>query len=82
MTTKPLSHPEPILEETDAGEIIQFPDAPPQELTAYYAINSPGYPPSLADHFGHRETTIITSEVAAALIPYAGTYEGSVTFAG
>ena len=76
MTTKPLSHPEPILEETDAGKIIQFPDAPPQELTAYYAINRPGYPPSLADHFGDRETTIITSEVAAALIPYADTYEG------
>ena len=76
MTTKPLSHPEPNLEETDAGKIIPFPDAPPPELTAYYAINSPGYPPSLADHFGDRETTIITSEVAAALIPYAGTYEG------
>ena len=76
MTTKPLSHPEPSLEETNAGEIIPFPDAPPPELTAYYAINSPGYPPSLADHFGDRETTIITSEVAAALIPYAGTYEG------
>ena len=76
MTTKPLSHPEPIIEETDAGKIIPFPDAPPPELTAYYAINSPGYPPSLADHFGDRETTIITSEVAAALIPYAGTYEG------
>ena len=82
MTTKPLSHPDQNLEETDAGEIIPFPDAPPPELTAYYAINSPGYPPSLADHFGSRETTIITSEVAAALIPYAGTYEGSVTFAG
>ena len=82
MTTKPLSHPDQNLEETDAGEIIPFPDAPPQELTAYYAINRPGYPPSLADHFGDRETTIITSEVAAALIPYAGTYEGSVTFAG
>ena len=76
MTTKPLSHPEPNLEETDAGKIIPFPDAPPPELTAYYAINRPGYPPSLADHFGSRETTIITSEVAAALIPYAGTYEG------
>ena len=76
MTTKPLSHPEPILEETGSGEIIPFPDAPPQELTAYYAINRPGYPPSLADHFGSRETTIITSEVAAALIPYADTYEG------
>ena len=76
MTTKPLSHHEPNLEETGAREIIQFPDAPPPELTAYYAINSPGYPPSLADHFGDRETTIITSEVAAALIPYAGTYEG------
>ena len=76
MTTKPLHHPDQNLEETATGKIIQFPDAPPQELTAYYAINSPGYPPSLADHFGDRETTIITSEVAAALIPYAGTYEG------
>ena len=76
MTTKPLSHPDQNLEETDAGKIIPFPDAPPQELTAYYAINRPGYPPSLADHFGDRETTIITSEVAAALIPYADTYEG------
>ena len=31
---------------------------------------------SLAAHFGDRETTIITSEVAAALIPYDDTYEG------
>ena len=76
MTTKPLSHPDQNLEETDAGKITPFPDAPPPELTAYYAINRHGYPPSLADHFGDRETTIITSEVAAALIPYAGTYEG------
>ena len=71
MTTRPVA---PV---TDAGgKIVEYPDPPPEELTAYYAVNWPGYPPSLAAHFGGRETTIITSEVAAALIPYAGTYEG------
>ena len=71
MTTRPA------IPTTDpAGKITQYPDPPPDELTAYYAVNQPGYPPSLAAHFGDRETTIITSEVAAALIPYAGTYEG------
>ena len=71
MTTRP------IVPAADAGEkIVQYPEAPPEELTAYYAVSYPGYPPSLAAHFGYRETTIITSELAAALIPYAGTYEG------
>ena len=81
MTTKPVSYLELGRKERHGGEIGRFPDrpypdAPPEELTAYYAINHPGYPPSLVDHFGNRETTIITSEVAAALIPYADTYDG------
>ena len=69
MTTRPVSP------QTGAGEIIQFPDVPPEEMTAFDYVNAPGYPPSLAAHFGSPETTIITSEVAAALIPsesYAG----------
>ena len=58
-----------------ATDIIQFPDPPPEELTAYDYVNFPGYPPSLAAHFGNPETTIITSEIAAALIP-TESYEG------
>ena len=34
-------------------------------------VNFPGYPVSMYRHFGNRETTIITSEVAAALLPTA-----------
>ena len=63
MTTKPIA-PQP-----DATRIIQFPEPPPEEMTAYYKVNFPGYPGSLSDHFGNTETTVITSEVAAALIP-------------
>ncbi len=62
MTPKPKTAP------PDAGKIIQFPDPPPEEMTAYYTVNWPGYPGSLANHFGNRDTTIITSEVAAALL--------------
>ena len=62
MTPKPKTAP------PDAGEVIQFPDPPPEEMTAYYTVNWPGYPGSLAEHFGNPETTIITSEVAAALL--------------
>ena len=64
MTLKPVA-PAP------GAEIIQFPDPPPEEMTAYYKVNFPGYPGTLADHFGSPETTIITSEVAAALLPSA-----------
>ena len=69
MTTKPVT-PSP-----DAGEIIKFPDAPPEEMTAYKHIHLHGYAPSLVAHFGDPETTIIISEIAAALIPTEG-YEG------
>lgn len=70
MTTKPVSPAQ------GAGEITQYPDPPPEEMTAYFSINRPGYPPSLAEYFGNQETTIITSEVATALIPPAGSHEG------
>ena len=61
MTTKPVTPP------PETGEIIQFPDAPPEEMTAYYGVNLPGYPGSLTAHFGNQETTLILSEVAAGL---------------
>ena len=69
MTTRPVT-PQP-----GAGEIIKFADAPPEEMTAFDYVNFPAYPAALAEHFGNPETTIITSEVAAALIPTAS-YEG------
>ena len=69
MTTRSVTPP------PAAGEIIQFPDPPPEEMTAYYDVNFPGYPGSLAVHFGNPGTTIITSEIAAALIP-TESYEG------
>ena len=69
MTTKPVTPP------PDAGKIIQFPDVPPEEMTAYHDVNFPGYPGSLTVHFGNPETTVILSEVAAALIP-TDSYEG------
>lgn len=61
MTTKPVT-PQP-----DAGEIVRFPDAPPEEMTAYHYVNFPGYPGFLALHFGNQETTVILSEIAAGL---------------
>jgi len=61
MTTKPVT-PLPKY-----GAIIRFPDAPPEEMTAYHHVNFPGYPGSLSLHFGNPETTVILSEIAAAL---------------
>ena len=63
MTLKPAA-PAP-----GAAKIIPFPDPPPDEMTGYYKVNFPGYPGALADHLSNPETTIITSEVAAALLP-------------
>ena len=59
----------------DAPGLIRFPDPPPDEMTAFYQVNFPGYPVSLYEHYGDRATTIITSEVAAALLP-SDDYEG------
>ena len=69
MTTKPIT-PSP-----EAAKIIPFPDVPPEEMTAYHNVNYPGYPGSLSVHFGSPGTTVILSEVAAALIP-SESYEG------
>ena len=41
-------------------------------MTTFYKVNFPGHPASLHLHFGGRETTIITSGIAAAAIPAAG----------
>ena len=69
MTAKPVA-PQP-----ETAGILQFPDPPPEEMTAFEHVNFPAYPPSLALHFGSPETTIITSEVAAGLRATV-TYEG------
>ncbi len=65
----------PVKAKSEAADIIRFPDAPPEEMTAYKHIHQHGYAPSLISHFGNPETTIIISEIAAALIPTAS-YEG------
>ena len=65
MTTKPVkSSPQ-------AAETIRFPDAPPEEMTAYHYVNFPGYPGFLALHFGNPDSTVILSEIAAGLFPTA-----------
>ena len=61
MTTKPVK------QSPEATEGIRFPDAPPEEMTAYHHVNFPGYPGFLALHFGNPETTVILSEIAAGL---------------
>ena len=63
MTTKPVS-PQP-----DTAEVVQFPDPPPEEMTAFYDVNLPAYPASLVLHFGNPETTIIVSELATGVRP-------------
>ena len=69
MTTKRIA-PQP-----NSEEILQFPDPPPEEMTAFDHVNYPAYPSSLALHFGNKDTTIITSELAAGLRP-TETYQG------
>ena len=69
MTTKP------IVPQPGTAGFIQFPEAPAEEMTAFDYVNFPAYPAALADHFGDPDTTIITSEIAAALIP-TREYEG------
>ena len=61
MTTKPGT------QQLGAGKVVRFPDAPPEEMTAYHHVNFPGYPGSIALHFGSPETTVILSEIAAGL---------------
>ena len=66
MTTKPDTR------QLGAGKMIRFPDAPPEEMAAYHHVNVPGYPGSIALHFGSPETTVILSEIAAGLFVREG----------
>ena len=59
--------PRPVTPPPDAGVILQFPDPPPEEMTAFDYVNFPAHPSSLADHFGNSDATVITSELAAGL---------------
>ena len=72
MTIRPIA---PITQISSTAKVVQFPDPPPEELTAFYHIGFPSYPASLALHFQDRATTIITSEVAAGVKPTQN-YEG------
>ena len=60
---------------TPETKIVQFPDPPPEEMTAFCDVNFPAYPASLSLRFQNRKTTIITSELATGPRPtesYAG----------
>ena len=69
MTLPPAASAKPAPKGAGAAGYIRLPDPPPDEMTAFYSVNFPGYPVSMYRHYGNLETTIITSEVAAALIP-------------
>lgn len=65
----------PVTQGSTSAKVLPFPDPPPEEMTAFYHVGFPGYPASLALHFQDQATTIITSEVAAAVRP-TQSYEG------
>ena len=52
---------------------VRFPDYQPSEetVTTFVNLNYPAYPAALARHLGNPETTLILSEVAAALFATA-----------
>ena len=54
-----------------AAPFIRFPDYQPSEETVsiYTYLSYPAYPSALSRHFGNADTTIISSEFAAALFP-------------
>ena len=54
-----------------ASVFVRFPDYEPSDdtMTTFAHVNFPGYPAALARHFGKPETTVIISEIAAALLP-------------
>ena len=56
-----------------ATPFIRFPDYQPSEetVTTFVHLNYPAYPASLARHLGNPDTTLILSEVAAALFATA-----------
>ena len=64
MTPKPKTAP------PDAVEIIRFPDHPNyDDMSTFNYLLLPALPQALIHHFGNRETTIVTSELAARLTP-------------
>lgn len=56
-----------------AKPFIRFPDYQPSEetVTTFVNLNYPAYPAALGQHFGNSDTTLILSEVAAALFATA-----------
>ena len=66
MTTKPGMQAAKSAEMKEA-EIVQFPDPPPEEMTAFNHVNYPADPASLMLHYAKRDTTIISSELATGL---------------
>ena len=56
-----------------AAPFVRFPDYQPSDdtVTTFAHVNYPGYPAALGRHFGSPETTIIISEIAAALFATA-----------
>ena len=59
--------------DTSPAAFVRFPDYQPSEdtVTTFTHLNFPAYPAALARHLGNPETTIIISEIAAALFPTA-----------
>ncbi len=60
-------------EPSPATAFVRFPDYQPSDdtVTTFTHVNYPGYPAALARHLGNPETTIIISEIAAALFATA-----------
>ena len=71
MTT--TKHDIAVAEPSSAAAFIRFPDYQPSEdtVTTFVHLNYPAYPAALARHLGNPETTLILSEVAAALFATA-----------
>ena len=67
MTT--TKHDVATAEPSHAAPLVRFPDYQPSEdtVTTFTYLNYPAYPAALSRRFGHAETTIISSEYAAAL---------------
>ena len=71
MTT--TKHDIAVAQPSAAATFIRFPDYQPSEdtVTTYVNLNYPAYPAALGRHLGNSDTTLILSEVAAALFATA-----------
>ena len=56
-----------------SSAFVRFPDYQPSDdtVTTFEHLSYPAYPAALARHFGNSETTIVTSEIAAAMFATA-----------